>query len=389
MARPDPHVVALHLVGEQFPHALVAILAGSAGAGRTTDTSDLDLVVVLGGPPAPYRETLRFGGWLVEVFVHTTESLEHFYELERAQGRCTLAHMVATGDVITDTGIGAVLRPAAQGVLDAGPQPLSEVELDRRRYMLTADVDDLADAIDADERDTIASHVAAQAADLYLRANRQWSGYGKWGHRQLMITSPGLATRLAAGRRAVSTDGDVSQLVAAVEEVLGGVGGPLDVGYRVPSDNATEDGGGPALRVQRFAAYGVTRQAESVLLVRISSTARGDAEVWTLPGGGVDHGESPEQAVVREFAEETGYDIVVERLLEVGSDHRTLRDGPDYHGVFAVCEVSIVGGTAHNEVGGSTDQVQWIHLSDLDDLNMLDASRAVLDRWLDPDAAAP
>ncbi len=45
-----------------------------------------------------------------------------------------------------------------------------------------------------------------------------------------------------------------------------------------------------------------------VLLVK-----RQDVPVWVLPGGGIDPGENPEEAVKREVFEETGYRIAIIR----------------------------------------------------------------------------
>lgn len=41
---------------------------------------------------------------------------------------------------------------------------------------------------------------------------------------------------------------------------------------------------------------------------------RRDYDLWNLPGGGLEKGESPWQGVVREVKEETGLDVEVERL---------------------------------------------------------------------------
>src|SRR4051812_45072484 len=77
-------------------------------------------------------------------------------------------------------------------------------------------------------------------------------------------------------------------------------------------------------RRQRIAAYAVlTRRhagVEEVLLTRMSSRTRIEAR-WTLPGGGLDHGEDPRDALRREVFEETGLHVEPGRGLDVHSSH--------------------------------------------------------------------
>ena len=54
----------------------------------------------------------------------------------------------------------------------------------------------------------------------------------------------------------------------------------------------------------------VQNQRGEVLLVR-----RADDGHWAMPGGWVDPGETPEQAVVREVVEETGLQVSAPRLV--------------------------------------------------------------------------
>jgi 8-oxo-dGTP diphosphatase len=44
---------------------------------------------------------------------------------------------------------------------------------------------------------------------------------------------------------------------------------------------------------------------------------RRDLDVWNLPGGGVESGELPTEAVIREVMEETGLEVAIERLVGV------------------------------------------------------------------------
>ncbi len=49
-----------------------------------------------------------------------------------------------------------------------------------------------------------------------------------------------------------------------------------------------------------------------VLLVQ-----RADDGKWSMPGGWVESGETPDQAIVREVLEETGFEVVLERIVDV------------------------------------------------------------------------
>ena len=50
---------------------------------------------------------------------------------------------------------------------------------------------------------------------------------------------------------------------------------------------------------------------------RVLLAHRTDVDLWNVPGGGVERGESPWDAVVREAREETGLEVRIERLAGV------------------------------------------------------------------------
>ena len=50
---------------------------------------------------------------------------------------------------------------------------------------------------------------------------------------------------------------------------------------------------------------------------RVLLCHRRDMDAWNLPGGGVESGELPTEAVIREVKEETGLDVAIERLVGV------------------------------------------------------------------------
>ncbi|MCY0941730.1 NUDIX hydrolase [Streptomyces antarcticus] len=106
----------------------------------------------------------------------------------------------------------------------------------------------------------------------------------------------------------------------------------------------------------RLAAYAVCVEDGRVLLAHHASGC------WTLPGGRVEHAEDPFDAVVREFAEETGCDAVVDRLL--GVDSRVIpaseaHAGVSHQNVGVFYRVRITGGVLRPEPNGEIVGSAW------------------------------
>lgn len=241
MTRPEALTAARQILVARFPRARQAWLSGSVVSGGATDTSDLDITVLL-DEALVHRESLIHEGWPAELFVHTESSVRSFVAKDVARRRPTMARLVATGVPLLEGDAGTQLRHECSAVLAAGPAPLSAVELALARYTLTDQLDDLAGGADEGVLDAIVIEVWRRTAELLLATAERWSGSAKWLIRELQFMDEADDTRYAAALHTglhAALAGDPARLMAVAEQALDVVGGRLWSGFYLQAETST------------------------------------------------------------------------------------------------------------------------------------------------------
>ena len=135
---------------------------------------------------------------------------------------------------------------------------------------------------------------------------------------------------------------------------------------------------GPPRQVTRVAAYALCTDGDAILLSRIAPGATASSDgMWTLPGGGVEFGEDPRDAAVRELAEESGLAGEIVELATVHSWQGRFRDPADglptdFHAIRIIYRVHVIGGELRDEVGGSSDTCRWVRRDELATLPLVE-----------------
>lgn len=132
----------------------------------------------------------------------------------------------------------------------------------------------------------------------------------------------------------------------------------------------------------RLGSYAVVLdEAGRILLCRLSADEV-EAGAWTLPGGGVDFGEHPDAAVLRELEEESGLTGRIDEVLGIFSKVYTrsrAAAGADLHFVGFLYRVAPTGGTLRDEVDGSTDTCAWFAPDELRGLRIVGVARHAIE----------
>jgi ADP-ribose pyrophosphatase YjhB (NUDIX family) len=282
-----------------------------------------------------------------------------------------------------------VQRVAAYGLVLRGRSILltrlaSRISADERWHLPGGGVDHGEDPRDAllreiREETGLEAEVGETARVYSAHRPGMWRQGRRWDYQALRIVYDAWVAVDAPEPRVVEVDGSTVDVAwHAVADVRSGDLAVTEIVTEALADHEP-------FRLQRLAVYAVVRRGGDVLLTRIS--ARGaHPGAWTLPGGGLDHGEAPRDAVVREVREECGIEVVVGDLLDVHDTHfqGTAPSGrfEDFHGVHLVFRGTVAAEAEPHvvETDGTTDAVAWVPVADVESgaIRVLDVVRAAL-----------
>jgi ADP-ribose pyrophosphatase YjhB (NUDIX family) len=106
----------------------------------------------------------------------------------------------------------------------------------------------------------------------------------------------------------------------------------------------------------------IIKEGKIALIKRGNEPSRGK---WTIPGGLVELGESPDQAVVRETKEETGLDVGNPSLMDVVSNVDLDKKGKvKYHYVIIDYLVRAKAGAA--EASSDAVELRWVPFDEVE-----------------------
>jgi ADP-ribose pyrophosphatase YjhB (NUDIX family) len=109
-----------------------------------------------------------------------------------------------------------------------------------------------------------------------------------------------------------------------------------------------------------------------------------DNDLWALPGGAMELGESVAEAAIREVEEETGVVVQLVGLVGIYTDpgHVMQYSDGEVRQEFSVCFHGLAVRGAPRKDGSETKEVRWVQPSEIPDLNIHPSMRKRIEHAL-------
>lgn len=123
---------------------------------------------------------------------------------------------------------------------------------------------------------------------------------------------------------------------------------------------------------------------------RILLHLRADNGLWSIPGGGMEPGETVAECVIREVREETGVEVEPGRVIGIYSDPRRVSayDDGEVRQEFSICLACRETGGSLDDGDDESDAVGWFTASEIRELDLTPGIRRRLDDYFRDDPAA-
>ncbi|MFD2762407.1 NUDIX hydrolase [Lentibacillus juripiscarius] len=108
-------------------------------------------------------------------------------------------------------------------------------------------------------------------------------------------------------------------------------------------------------------AYALIHDKNNEKVLMVNNRGSG----WSLPGGAVEHGETLEQAVIREAEEETSLTVEVQNIIAVNEAFFKERG---HHAIFITFKAEIIDGEASIQDKEEILEIEWIDIQTANEL---------------------
>jgi len=126
----------------------------------------------------------------------------------------------------------------------------------------------------------------------------------------------------------------------------------------------------------RVAVRAIIVNEKGQILILKRSDNQFQAGRWCLPGGKVDFGESAEEALIKEVAEETALNVTSHRFLFYQDNLPDETVPMHFISLYFECEVS-----GNLQINDESDEARWIGHAELSQFNLAFLNGEAVDKW--------